>query len=148
MEVEKLRETLRRFAGNPQYRKFVRTMTTTGKGTGKFLYWQEKLWSRFSEENPEFADLKYGDLEDALNLCHVHLLELMEDEVRARYSRQDYPQGYLKARDIGFPYANMVSFGDPNAKPKTQIRKVTYCDECRKELTRWNARRKEKFGLE
>lgn len=148
MDVEQFRENLRRFAGNPQYRKFVRTMATTGRGTGKFLYWQEKLWTRFTEEYPEFAELKYKDLEEALNLCYVHLEELQEDTVKAQYGRWKFPSDYVRSRDINFPYANKLFFGDLNAKPKSHIRTVTFCEECRKELIRWNARRKEKFGLE
>lgn len=148
MEVEKFREALRRFAGNPQYRKFVRTMTTKVKGTGKLLYWQEKLWKRFSEEYPEFADYVPQQLEEALNLCHLHLLDLKQENVKAYYVRQTYPTDYIKSRDLRFPYGNMVFFGDSNAKPKTPHRNVAFCEECRKELIRWNARRKDKFGLE
>jgi len=147
-ETEKLRNSLRRFAGNPQYRKFIKTMTTTGRGTGKFLYWQEKLWKRFMEEYPEFASLKYKELETAMNLCHLHLVELQHDEVEAHYNRSRLPRDYKKARDLNFPYANKVYFGDVTAKPKLPRRKVLFCGECRKELIRWNARRRDKFGLE
>lgn len=147
-EIDKLRQALKRFSGNPQYRKFIKTINTTGRGTGQFLYWQEKLWKRFTGDYPEFSNYRYKDLEDAFKLCHLHLVELQSDEVPAHYQRQRPPREYSRARDLSFPFANQVHFGDVTAKPKPHRRAVLFCAACRKELLRWNSRRKEKFGLE
>lgn len=81
--------------------------------------------------------------------CPVHRAPLKRDKVEIRYGLISFKEGYLKAEEKSFPYANTADYGgcvinvETNPCNGTEVQtspkyaEVLYCEMCRLAQKRW-----------
>jgi hypothetical protein len=71
MDISDLRTLFHQFVGDDRYRNFVRTINLTCRKQNRLFYWQEQLWSEFTETNPHISQTA-EDIMDLFCICDVH----------------------------------------------------------------------------
>ena len=126
-------EELRTHLGDEKFRKFLLNLNDVCRYKKRLLWWQEKAWDQFLKEHPQYREIGYDEVREALQLCEVHLEPLHPDTVSAIYGSWRYPPDYIEAMINRFPHANLMFMGDSVDKQRWKNREVIYCQRCRDE---------------
>jgi len=125
-----LREAFAQFLGKEQFRKFAKQ----GMPNGRMKFWQESLWKKFIDSNPDYASFE-NELQAAIRICDIHGEELLRGEVpivRGKIRLLERLLGTnFDAMSRYFPNSNSAPFfvGDQNVEGETH--EVWYCPTCR-----------------
>jgi hypothetical protein len=141
---QQIADAFRGFVPDDRFRKFVRTLNTTGRSKRRLLAWQDALWKQFAATRTD-APRSFDEIADALRVCPVHLVRMSPEEVPIAYGLWHFSPEQVRALQDTFPFANYMVFGPDWHEPQaTDV--VPVCPACRQALDEWNARRKHPFG--
>lgn len=104
MEAAELRSRFRQFAGEDQYRKFVRALNRAGHTKERLLHWQEELWNAFVADSGASARDAH-EIFDIFRVCFVHDRELRPPTTNEPLVESQTPPGFREARGNLFPFA-------------------------------------------
>ena len=131
MADSSLPETFRTFVDDDtKYRRFLEACNDRARQRGKLSISQERLWERFTIQNPSFAHLGTQEILDAFAICHVHLIRLRVARIPIRKGVRDiyYDPDYEK-RLASVPYSTRFVTDSPAWGAEIHI-EVFHCDDC------------------
>ena len=129
-DARELRESLKAFLGEVQYRKFVKQ----GLRQGRLMYWQERTWEAFASEHPHFAN-SVGELMEALRVCYLHEDDLLRQTVEVIKYNVYLDRAYEKARSELFPNASLeFIMGGPSSGDTVE---TWFCPRCEQAKRQW-----------
>jgi hypothetical protein len=129
----------RSFAGDQQFRTFVRDLNIAPLSLKRLRYWQEDLWAEFVALHPA-VPADFGTVREAFRVCEVHDCQLLRDVVHA-------PAGQIQSRETHspdhpfpdeLPGIRDCPYSGWGVDPfewqgcGTQLMEIWYCPECRK----------------
>ena len=130
-----LRNALRSFLGDEQFRKFVEQ----GLYSGRLRYWQETAWAEFLGSRPEMR-VDLDELASSLQVCHLHGDELCPDTVTVFHGCVDFVQSYCEVRNRLFPRAALDIVSTEGSPFPSDTFTVWYCPTCRRAYTDWHSK--------
>jgi hypothetical protein len=129
-DARELREALKAFLGEVQFRKFVKQ----GFRQGRLMYWQERSWEAFVSEHPHYA-ISVGELTEALRVCHLHGDDLLRQTVEVIKYDVYLDRAYEKARSELFPNASLEFIMAGPSSGNTVER--WFCTRCEQVKRQW-----------
>lgn len=116
--------------GEAETTKFLLALHRQSAQMRRLYFWQEQMLSRYCLE----TGAQVRTLDDALlafNICHVHGVALMFDEVSIQYgTRRPASEAEVKHSNANYPFANLKAAGPCWVEEKTR-KEVLYCPGCR-----------------
>jgi hypothetical protein len=98
-----IRELLRRFLGDMQYRKFVANVPRTHEGT-RLLFWQERELEKFQAASPSIQ-MTFSDVVAIFRICQLHGCELRQTRIPVVKGCVDFVPEFWESRNRDYPNA-------------------------------------------
>ena len=143
MHLQQVREQFRQHCGEVVFESLVNDFHRQTSQNPFPTVQQERLWNDFTRSH---ASVPFDPqlLHDVLDVCPLHLCELVDDTVPILYGLIIEEADLYEARRQTFPMAKEIVLGGcdiDDDNPVTQH--VFYCPACRAEQQRWEQSRKE-----
>lgn len=143
MHLQQVREQFRQYCGEVVFESLVKDFHRQTSQNPFPTVQQERLWDDFTRRHSS-VPFDPQLLHAVLDVCPLHLCELVDDTVPILYGLIIEEAEIYDARSQIFPKANEIAFGGcdiDDDNPVTQH--VFYCPVCRAEQQRWEQSRKQ-----